>query len=73
MLNPVSHLSDCEYSKYSMQLSMYAYMLSNITGQRVGELDMFHYDRDVKGWRKYYTLYLKKEIECILNYDKSVL
>lgn len=73
MLNPVSHLSDCEYSKYSMQLSMYAYMLSNITGQRVGELAMFHYDRDVKGWRKYYTPYLKKEIECILNYDKFVL
>ena len=41
---PVSHLSDCQYSIYSLQLSIYAYMFQLETKKKVGRLGIFYYD-----------------------------
>jgi len=32
---PFDHLQDCNYVKYSLQLSLYAYMWENLTGRKV--------------------------------------
>lgn len=36
--DPVSHLEDCNYNKYALQLSIYAYMISVLFGVVVGQL-----------------------------------
>lgn len=36
--NSISHLEDCNYNKYALQLSMYAYFLQQTEGYRIGRL-----------------------------------
>ena len=35
---PLNHLQDCNFIKYSLQLSLYAYMFEELTGRRVRQL-----------------------------------
>jgi hypothetical protein len=35
---PLDHLQDCNFIKYSLQLSLYAYMFEELTGRRVRQL-----------------------------------
>lgn len=67
MLGPLNHMPVCEFSTYSLQLSLYAYMQTVLTGQRVGELAALYYDREKKVWHKYHTPYLKKEVIAMLE------
>jgi hypothetical protein len=39
---PVSHLSDCQYNVYALQLSIYAYMIQMQTKKKVGRLALFY-------------------------------
>lgn len=65
LLEPLSHLSECEYSIYSLQLSLYAYMYHTMTGKLVGKLGMVYLDADNK-FTVYYTPYLYSDILKIL-------
>jgi len=38
MFSPLNHLEDCNYNKYAMQLSSYAYMAEITYGVKVGKL-----------------------------------
>lgn len=67
MLGPLSHLPVCEFSTYSLQLSLYAYMQSILTGQKVGELACFYYDREDNTWTQHNTPYMKNEVIGMLN------
>mgnify|MGYP003110164605 FL=1 len=67
MLSPLSHLPECQYTTYSLQLSLYAYMQTILTGQLVGELACFYYDREAKVWTKYNTPYMKREVIDMLE------
>ena len=69
MLPPLSHMTVCEFSTYALQLSLYAYMQTVLTGQNVGELACFYYDRDTCTWVKHNTPYLKKEVLEMLNHN----
>ena len=71
MLDPLSHLPACEFSTYALQLSLYAYMQSCLSGQKVGELACYYYDRDEKSWVKHNTPYLKLEVLAMLEAWKS--
>jgi hypothetical protein len=71
MLGPLSHLPECQFSTYSLQLSLYAYMQSILTGQTVGELACFYYDRDLKTWTKHNTPYMKLEVTAMLDAWKN--
>lgn len=42
MSGPLSHLEDCNYNHYSLQLSAYAYMLENMTGSKIGNLHIMY-------------------------------
>jgi hypothetical protein len=73
LLEPVSHLPNSEYFIYALQLSIYAYMIENLTGLRCGFLNIYWLKRqlDTKTifkakWLKYTVPYLKGEVEDIL-------
>ncbi len=68
MLYPLQHHNVCEFSGYSLQLSLYAYMQERLTGQRVGELACFYFNRELKKWFKYNTPYLKSDVINMLNH-----
>jgi len=65
MLKPLDHLPVCEFTTYSLQLSLYAYMYSKLSGKKVGELACFYYNHD--HWVKFNTPYMKYEILMMLN------
>ena len=65
MFHPVSHLSDCEFNKYSLQMSLYARMLEQMTGEKVHGLVLVHLTND--GYELYDCLNLKMEISEMLK------
>lgn len=69
-LDPVSHMSDCEYNTYALQLSLYAYMYQSMTGKRVGKLGIAYLDSEHK-FNVYYSPYLLTDVQKILNYVKN--
>jgi hypothetical protein len=66
-LDPISHLSECEYNTYSLQLSLYAFMYQSMTGKNVGKLGILHLDADNK-FTVFYSPYLLSDINKMLNY-----
>lgn len=66
---PVSHLSDCQYNIYSLQMSMYAYMYQMQTKKKVGRLGLYYLNPE-----KNYEFeiipcpYLGREAKDILDY-----
>lgn len=74
LLYPLNHLSNCEYSLYSLQLSLYAYMYQQLTGRRVNTLGIIYCDVPNKSFNYYPANYLKTDIINILeHYAKSKL
>lgn len=85
MKEPISHLDDCNYNHYALQISLYAYMLEQ-KGYKIGTLSITHHDIKKKGMKKklndlvgtenkrvIFVPYLKDEIEkMILFYFKQV-
>lgn len=41
---PLNHLQQCQYNDYSIQLSLYAYLYSNLTGKKVRKLGVLYYN-----------------------------
>jgi len=66
---PVSHLSDCQYNIYSLQMSIYAYMYQMQTKKKVGRLGLYYLNPE-----KDYEFeiipcpYLGREAKDILDY-----
>jgi len=72
MLGPLSHLQDCNYNKYSLQLSLYAYMYQVATGCNIGSLHILYIPPDnFLNWKKIPVPYLKYEVEAALQYKKQ--
>lgn len=65
---PVSHLSDCQYTVYNLQLSVYAYMYQMQTRKKVGRLGVFWYDRDIKKWLFIPMNYMALEAKAVLDF-----
>lgn len=72
MLYPINNLMDCNMMHYTMQLSLYAYMLQRINPNFVvKQLMIIHYDHDNN--TNYYELsYLKDDVERMLKYYKKI-
>ena len=64
MLPPLEHLTVCEYTSYSIQLSLYAYMYHKMTGKHVGKLKVLYNTGDL--WTAIPIIYMKDTIEKIL-------
>jgi hypothetical protein len=64
---PVSHLSDCQYNVYALQLSIYAYMFQMETKKKVGRLGIFYYSKE-EGFKLIPLPYLGLEAKAVLDY-----
>jgi adenine-specific DNA methylase len=65
MKYPLEHLEDCNYNKYALQLSFYAYMDQQMYNSRIGRLGIINV---VNGFELIPVPYMKKEIELIIKY-----
>lgn len=64
---PVSHLSDCQYNVYALQLSIYAYMFQMETKKKVGRLGIFYYNKE-EGFKLVPLPYMGLEAKAVLDY-----
>lgn len=71
MKYPLNHLSDCNYNKYCLQVSMYRYLLEE-AGMILLELDkIIKFDRYTTKYQIYEIPYLKDECELIIKNIKN--
>ena len=66
LLGPVDHLHNCEFSNYSLQLSMYAYLYEQATGKKCRKLVIFYLSGD--RFSAYHCNYLKSDIKNLLKH-----
>jgi ATP-dependent exoDNAse (exonuclease V) beta subunit len=67
-IDPVSHLTYCEFNMYALQLSMYAYMHELVTGKKCKKLVVFYLNQDK--WIPYHLNYMKTDIINIFKHYK---
>lgn len=71
LLTPVSHLLNCDYDKYNLQLSIYAFILEEY-GYKCGKLELIWIKDAEKDIREYIPVkYLRDEAKAILTYFKN--
>jgi len=71
MLSPLQHLPACEFTLYSLQISLYAYAYSNMTGRKFRQAAILYWDREAQNFIRIPVMYLKKEIEQLLTKHKE--
>jgi hypothetical protein len=72
MLGPLSHLQDCNYVKYSLQLSIYSYLLQKKTGCKIGQLSIHYIPAHNYLYHvKYPVPYMKMEVEAMLKWKQE--
>ncbi len=69
MLDPVSHLDSCNLNTYSLQLSLYKYMIEKLKGIKISGLYLIHLKP--KEYVQIECEYLGAEIEAILKTRKN--
>ena len=69
LLNPISHLSDCNYNIYSLQLSLYAYLFSLKSGKKCRKLFLMHLKDDK--WNYIPCNNMQYEIRMMLKWYKN--
>lgn len=69
-LPPMQHLSECNYNKYSLQLSLYAYLAEKMFNKKIGRLGILFLNRK-KEFILYPLPYLKYEAYVILEAYKN--
>lgn len=68
LLPPVSHVPNCNYYTYSLQLSLYALMLEE-HGYKIGNLAIEHVDKETFETIEMYPIeYMKKEAKDIVKH-----
>lgn len=75
MYEPISHLQDCNYNKYSIQMSLYAYFFEKLTGRRVRRMFLHHVPlNDLSNHKIIPVTYLRNDVQLILDkYRDGVL
>jgi len=69
MKPPIDFLEDCLYNKYSLQLSLYAWMEEQ-NGEKIGKLSILWIDSRYN-IHVIPVMYMKNTVETILNYIKK--
>lgn len=70
LLKPFDHLSECQYSVYSLQLSTYALMMEMETGKKCRKIWIGYWNRDTLSLEYVPIMYLKTEAQKLLNLHK---
>ncbi len=69
MKSPVYNLMDCNFFHYTLQLSIYGWMLSKVLNKPVRNLRIYHTITE-----QYIAVpYLEKEVEKLLNHYKQTI
>lgn len=68
LLDPLAHLSECEYNIYALQLSLYAFMYNSMTGKKVGKLAVIYLTPENKT-EVYNSPYLYTDVKKMLDYN----
>jgi hypothetical protein len=71
MIGPFSHIEDCNYYHYSLQLSLYAYMSELTWGIKIGRLAILYVDLNLK-LHIYPVPYMRFEAHALLEYHKGL-
>lgn len=72
MLHCLSHLQDCTYNDYALQLSDYGYMVEKLTGRRIGQLTIHYvHPENLLINYKIPVPYMKLEIMAMLEWRKK--
>lgn len=70
LLHPFDHLQNCQWSIYTLQLSVYAYMYELETGRKCRHIWIGYWDKETQTMSKIAIMYLKKEAKKILEIHK---
>lgn len=68
LLAPLNHLTACEFTTYSLQISLYAYMYQMLTGRHVNQLGIFYYERNQNRFIYYPVIYMKTDVIKLLEH-----
>ena len=71
MLDPISHLSDCNYNLYTLQLSLYAYLFSMVFGKKCRKIFLMHLNDDK--WNYIPCNYMEYQVKSMLNHHSTKL
>lgn len=67
MLPPISNIENSNFWHYSIQLSLYKFILQKITGVEVGKLYLCHFDDTKEDYTLHECPYLEREVKLILE------
>lgn len=72
---PFSHLQDCNYIKYSFQLSIYAWMFENLTGRKVRRMFLHFIPKDNPLQHQIIpVMYMKNDVELLFKtYEPQIM
>lgn len=73
MKEPISNIENTNFWHYSIQLSLYKFILQKITGIEVGELWLCHFDDEQNDYVLYNCPYLEHEIQLLLNHNLTIM
>ncbi len=75
LLKPFDYLSDCQYSVYTIQLSVYALMMEMETGMKCRHMYVLYWNRETEKLQKIPILYVKEialKLMGLHKYRKSI-
>lgn len=70
LLKPFDHMQSCQYSIYSMQLSIYALMCEMETGMKCRQIWIGYWNKETETFSKIPVMYLKSEAKKLLEHHK---
>ena len=70
LLKPFDHLQNCQWSIYTIQLSVYAYMYEMETGKKCRQIWVGYWDKISMTFQKIQIMYLKHEARKLLELHK---
>jgi len=73
LLPPIDHLQACEFNNYTMQLSLYAYMYSIMSGKTCRSLAINFLNKDTQEWEHIPVNFMKYEAMLLLRSYKPIL
>lgn len=68
LYHPFEHLQDCNYVKYSFQLSVYAFFFERLTGRKVRQLFIHFIPPDnMMNHKRVPVMYMKNDVKLLLD------
>ena len=66
--DPLNHLDDCQFNKYSLQLSLYKYIIEKYTNIKISELKIIWFNHKNDSYKIFEVDFLKDDIEKLIKY-----